>query len=49
MVSPVGTSYTMHRGISEADMERIRQFTDTPPYKRGPELLLPEGETDDED
>lgn len=33
-------------GLSEADMEQIRDFADTPRYARTPEHLCEDGEAD---
>lgn len=32
----------MSTGLTDKDMDRIRDFLDTPPYDREPEQLLPE-------
>lgn len=32
----------MSTGLSQEDMDRIRQFVEAPAYEREPEMLLPE-------
>jgi len=39
----------MPRGLSTDDLERIRQFSETPAYERTPEMLLPESDEEDEE
>ena len=37
----------MHEPISQSDWERIREFANTPMYKRDPEMLVPPRDTDE--
>jgi len=37
----------MPKHISDQDLERMAEFADTPVYKREPEQLLPDSETDE--
>lgn len=38
----------MKQGLTEEDLERIRRFNEVPAYDRSPELLLPDGDVDEE-
>jgi hypothetical protein len=38
----------MTERLSRGDWERIRQFAETPTYKREPEMLVPNGDEADE-
>jgi hypothetical protein len=35
--------------LSESDLDRIAEFTNTPRYKRSPDQLIPDGGTEEEE
>jgi hypothetical protein len=39
----------MTQRLSRGDWERIRQFAETPTYKRDPEMLVPDGDEPETD
>ena len=39
----------MTRYLSETEMERIKEFANTPEYRRSPEQLLPDRDASTED